>query len=141
ASTAAVRLVILGACAAAVLLTACNPAPASQPAPPARIPRVGYLSAGRIELSVTKDAFLEGMHELGYKEGDNVELEYRFAGDYNLEAPALAADLLQQNVDVIVAVGSPFALAIKAATADVPIVMLAVADPVEVGLIDNLRRP
>ncbi len=123
------------------LLTACTSPAASQPEAPVRTFRVGYLSAGRLETSPTREALVDGLRELGYVEGSNLHIEYRFAGDYGLEPPQLAQDLLKQELDVIVAVGSPLALAAKAATDSVPIVMVAVADPVESGLVKTLRQP
>jgi putative tryptophan/tyrosine transport system substrate-binding protein len=107
----------------------------------ASVPRVGYL------FSFTPpsgqhlwEACRQGMRDLGYVEGQNVVLEPRWA-DQHERLPALVAELLNLKVDVIVAAATPANLAAKAATSTVPIVMVAVAEPVRAGLVSSLSRP
>jgi putative tryptophan/tyrosine transport system substrate-binding protein len=98
---------------------------------------------GRLELSSagTDEAFRQGLRELGYVEGQNVVLEYRFAEGKAERLPNLAAELVNLKVDIIVAGGTPAPLAAKHATSTIPIVMAAAGDPVRTGLVANLARP
>jgi putative tryptophan/tyrosine transport system substrate-binding protein len=105
-------------------------------AQPPTIPVVGLLSALSIDdRSRVVEAFQKGLSDVGYVEGRNVALEYRFAeGQYNL-LPALAADLVRRNVAVLAALsGTPAALAAKTATSEIPIVFAIGGDPVASGL-------
>jgi hypothetical protein len=97
---------------------------------PGRIHQVGYLSAGSREPWYV-DAFLHGMRALGWIEGQNFVVEYRGAEGKNDRRPALAAELVQRKVEVIVAPTQSTALAARNATRNVPIVMVFVADPVQ----------
>ena len=88
------------------------------------------------------EALLRGLLELGYVEGQNIAIELRYAEGKSGRLAALAAELVQRRVDVLVAMGgTPVALAAKRATTRIPIVMTNVADPVETGLVANLARP
>ncbi len=85
--------------------------------------------------------FREGLHELGYQEGRNIVIEYRWAEGKYEQFPALVAGLLAVPVDVIVTAGTPATLAVKKATSTVPLVMIAVGDPVGTGIVPSLARP
>jgi len=107
-----------------------------------KIPRIGFMgnSTAALEANLV-DAFREGLREHGYEEGRNIVIEYRWA-DGNYETfPALVAELIAANVDVIVTAGTPAALAMKKATTTVPLIMIAVGDPVGTGLVPSLARP
>jgi putative ABC transport system substrate-binding protein len=105
-----------------------------------KIPRIGYLSPGT-KLSLLDRSFLQGLRELGYVEGKNILIEYRFAGGKFKRLPAMAAELVQLDVDVIVARVTQASLAAKAATKTIPVVMLGVSDPVGSRLVTSLARP
>jgi len=110
---------------------------------PAKVWRVGYLSQSPPvpELKSNKDAFLRGMRDLGYVEGKNLIMEWRYADDHIERLPALAAELVQLKVDVIVTAGTPAVSAAQKATATIPIVFGNAADPVGSGFVKSLARP
>ena len=87
------------------------------------------------------DTFRQALDDLGYIEGKNVRFEYRYAKGHNERLPELANDLVGLNVDVILAWGTDAVLAAKQATTTIPIVMAAVGDPVDSGIVTNLARP
>jgi putative ABC transport system substrate-binding protein len=121
------------------LFVGCSPP--SPPAQPARIPVVGFLSAGS-QASTQSDtvAFRQGLGELGYVEGKDIVVEYRFADGRDERLPDLVAELVGLQVRAIFAPGAPAALRAKAATLTIPIVS-ATADPVGLGLVDSLAQP
>jgi putative ABC transport system substrate-binding protein len=116
--------------------------PLAAQAQQATVPVVGFMSARSPETSVDLlAAFRRGLAESGFVEGQNVAIEFRWSrGEYNSVA-ALAADLASRRVAVIVATGSPVALAAKAATSTIPIVFTVAVDPVGAGLVASLNRP
>src|SRR5215831_20173650 len=108
----------------------------------AAIPVIGYLNLGSPESDASRLTGLRrGLSESGYVEGRNFVIEYRWAGNQADRLPALAADLVQLQVAVIVAAGLLPALAAKAATTNIPIVFAVGADPVQFGLVASLNRP
>jgi putative ABC transport system substrate-binding protein len=106
------------------------------------LPVIGFLNGASYELSsYLVDAFRQGLDEAGYIEGRNVAIEYRSAeGQYD-RLPALAADLVQRQVSVIAAAGTPTGLPAKAATSRIPIIFVTGSDPIEQGLVTSLSRP
>ena len=109
---------------------------------PARVPVIGLLHPGPREARARVNApFLEGMRDLGYVEGQNIAIEYRYA-ESNDRLADLAAELVGLPVDLIVATGgTPAAVAAQQATATIPIVFIAVGDPVGTGLVASLAHP
>jgi len=106
------------------------------------IPRVGYLfSFTPSEDTRLWEACRQGLRELGYIEGRNISIEARWADGSHKRLPDLVGDLLSRKVDVLVAAATPASVAAKAATSTTPIVIVAVADPVRVGLVASLARP
>ena len=87
------------------------------------------------------EAFQQGLRELGYVEGTNIAIEYRWAEGRDGRLSALAADLVRRKVDVIVASGAAPVLAAKQATTTIPIVMPVIGDPVRLGLVASYARP
>ena len=103
-------------------------------------PLLGFLDSGNPNETFIA-AFRGGLGEMGFVEGRNVVIEFRFAGgDYD-SLPTLAADLVARQVAVIAAVGVPPARAAKAATSQIPIIFVIGGDPVQIGLVSNLNRP
>jgi putative ABC transport system substrate-binding protein len=109
---------------------------------PKILPTVGYLSGAFAARSVKLvQAFHEGLADIGYVEGRNVAIEWRWADDHYERLPDLANELVRRAVTVIAATSTPVALAAKAASARIPIVFTIGNDPVKVGLVRNLSRP
>src|SRR5438128_11856540 len=124
---------------ATVLLTTVSPAEAQQPK---KVPRIGYLGATSASSeSLRHDAFRQGIREVGYIEGQNITIEYRYAEGKLDRLPALAAELVALKVAVIVTGGRTATHAAKEATVTIPIVMGQDPDPVGNGFIASLARP
>jgi putative ABC transport system substrate-binding protein len=105
------------------------------------VPVVGFLNpASPTELASRVTAFREGLRQVGYVEGQNVVIEYRWAGGESRRVPDLAADLVRRRVAVIAATGSTGAV-VRMATSQIPIVFTMGADPVETGLVASFNRP
>jgi len=121
-----------------VLLVALPLVADAQPA--GKVPKVAYLSASS-EARATLDAFQQGLRDLGYVEGRNILVEYRWANGQFDRLPALAAELVSLRVNVIVAANTPAALAAKNATRTIPIILVTSGDPVGSGLVASLARP
>ena len=127
---------------AAMLLAVAVLAQAQQSA---RIPRIGYLAQRNAPTPTIPDpavdAFQQGLRDLGYVEGKNIIIEYRYAEGSEERLRGHVADFVQLKVDVIVSPALPVIRAAKQATKTIPIVMATTADPVATGLVDSLARP
>jgi putative ABC transport system substrate-binding protein len=121
----------------AVFLALSLPAEAQQPG---KVHRIGYIS-GRSGAGPLDDVFKTALRELGYVEGQNISITYRWAEEKLDRLPALAVELVQLKVDVIVTETTPAAQAAKKATTAIPIVMALSADAVGTGLVASLARP
>ena len=109
---------------------------------PKKIPHVGFLGNSTLALEENLiGPFREGLRDLGYKEGQNIVLEYRWAEGKYERFPTLIAELISLHVDVIVTAGTPASLAVQKAKTAIPLVMIAVGDPVGTGLIKSLAHP
>ena len=123
----------------AVLFALCLPTQAQQPG---KVFRIGYLDQSTASGSaVLLDAFRQELSKLGWIEGKNITIEYRFAEQKSERVPELAADLVRLKVDLIVVSATPQALAAKKATTTIPIVMANIGDPVGAGLVESLAWP
>jgi putative ABC transport system substrate-binding protein len=106
-----------------------------------KVHRIGVLSGGFPGSSPDIEAFRQGLRDLGYVEGKNLVLEYRYAEGKRDRYLYLVSDLVRLNVEVIIANGTQPTTAAKKATSTIPIVMTSATDPVETGLIASLARP
>jgi putative tryptophan/tyrosine transport system substrate-binding protein len=131
------KIAVLTLCA--MLFALCGSVGAQQTG---KVPRIGLLDSSTSSgMAVLVDAFRQEMSKLGWIEGKNITIEYRFAEQKAERLPELAADLVRLNVDLIVTTGEPPALAAKRATTTIPIVMANAADPVGSGFVASLARP
>ncbi len=107
-----------------------------------KVYRIGFLgnSTAALESNLI-GPFRDGLRDLGYEEGRNVTIEYRWAEGKYERFPLLVAELLASKVDVIVTAGTPATLAVQKATSSVPLVMVAVGDPIGTGIVPSLARP
>ncbi|HEY2918879.1 MAG TPA: ABC transporter substrate-binding protein [Candidatus Binatia bacterium] len=123
----------------AMLFALCGPALAQQVA---KVPRIGFLSGTSAAATAANvEAFRQGLRELGYAEGNNIAIEYRFAEGKRERLAELVSELVRLKVDIIVAENSSAGLAAKAATKTIPIVLGASGHAIGLGLVDNLARP
>jgi len=124
---------------ATVLLATVSIAQAQQPK---KIPRIGYLTLGSSSpRSANEEAFRDGLHQLGYIEGQNVHVEYRYAAGEVGRLPELAAELVSLNLNVILAANTQSIDATRRATKTIPIVFPLTFDPVASGFVASLARP
>jgi putative ABC transport system substrate-binding protein len=131
------RRAFIGGLASTVVMISCIVTAAA-----GKTPRIGFLgnSTAALEANLIRP-WREGLRDFGYVEGQNVAVEYRWAEGRYERFPALIAELLALKVDVIVTAGTPAAQAVKRATSTIPLVMIAVGDPVSTGLVSSLGRP
>jgi putative tryptophan/tyrosine transport system substrate-binding protein len=131
------KIILLALCS--LVLAPCSTVEAQQPK---SVPRIGFLSAASAsEVSFRTEPFRQGLRELGYVEGKNIVIVYRYAEGKLDSLPALAAELVRLRVDVIVTAGPSATRPAKDATATIPIVMTQDSDPVANGFIASLARP
>jgi ABC-type uncharacterized transport system substrate-binding protein len=131
------KITVLTLCA--MLLALCLPAEAQQPT---KVPRIGYTSATSPSVNLARrEAFRQGLRELGYVEGKNIVIEWRSAEGKFDRLPALVAELVRLNVDIIVTAGPQSTRPAKEATSTIPIVMAFDNDPVGNGFVASLARP
>jgi putative ABC transport system substrate-binding protein len=131
------KITVLTLCA--MLFALCLPVEAQQTG---KVFRIGYLDSSTASGSaVLAEAFRQELSKLGWIEGKNITIEYRFAEQKLERLPDLAADLVRLKVDLIVGAGTPSTLAAKSATTTIPIVMTNAGDPVSQGMVASLARP
>jgi putative ABC transport system substrate-binding protein len=131
---------IFGLALSAMLLAVSFPVDAQQRG---KIPRVGILlpSAPNTAADANLEAFRQGLRNLGYVEGRNIILEYRWAENREDQYPALVAELIRLKVDIIFTSSTPAVLVAKQATKTIPIIFPVSSDPVSVGIVDSFARP
>jgi len=126
-------LVILGLFAAPL---------AAEAQPVGKVPVIGFLESTTPAMGEpTREAFRQALQQHGWVEGRNVIIEYRSAEGRTERFPAMAAEMVRLNVNVIVVAGEPVIIAVKQVTSTIPIVMAAVGDPVGRGFVASLARP
>jgi putative ABC transport system substrate-binding protein len=132
------KIILLSLCS--LLFARCSAAEAQQPK---KTFRIGYISGSDAATDAARsEPFRQSLHELGYVEGRNIAIEYRYAEGKQALFPELAAAIVRLKVDVIVASGDTLVRATRNETKTIPIVMMGFgADPVEAGFIENLAHP
>src|SRR3989338_8046149 len=117
-------------------------APFAEAQQPKKVPRIGFLWGSTPDAEKDRlAAFQQGLRDLGYVEGKNILVEYRYAEGKLDRSPSLVAELVQLKVDVIVVTFLPGTRAAKEATKTIPIVIVSFVDPVAAGLVDSLAHP
>jgi putative tryptophan/tyrosine transport system substrate-binding protein len=130
----------VGIFAIVVALTVCGARAEAQQT--GKVPRIGFLDGSTaFGSAVLLEAFRQELSKLGWTEGKNIAIEYRFGEQKSERLPELAAELVRLKVDLIVVAATPPALAAKKATTTIPIVMANAGDPVAAGLVSSLARP
>jgi len=130
---------LIGLALVAMLFALCHPVEAQQPK---KVPRIGYLTAASASAMVPRaNAFRQGLRELGYVEGKNIVIEYQYADGKLDRLPALAAELVRLNVDIIVSGGPAATRPAREATSTIPIIMAQDGDPVGNGFVASLAQP
>ena len=133
------RKTVIGFALTALLHALCFPVWAQQPT---KIPRVAFLGTASASVVAARvEAFRQGLRELGYLEGKNIVIEYRFGEGKSNEVTSLAVELARSKVDVIVTAGPAATRSAKEATVTIPIVMGNEGDPVGSGFVASLARP
>jgi putative ABC transport system substrate-binding protein len=131
------NITLLSLCA--MIFALCFPVQAQQPK---KVWRIGFLGSGSASGYASRvDAMRDGLRDLGYVEGKNIVIEYRWADEKYDRLPELAAELVSLKLDVIIAHGTPGSRAAKQVTPTIPIVMAAIGDAVAAGLVASLARP
>ena len=134
------NVICLALCA--MLFALCFPAEAQQPA--GKVPRIGFLTTGSAAdplNALSRDAFRQGLRNLGYVEGKNINFEHRYAEGRSERLPDLAEELVRLKVDILVGTDSSAARAAKNATTTIPVIFTTGANPVATGLVASLARP
>src|SRR5215813_8133029 len=130
---------VIGLALGALLFALCSSAAAQQTG---KVLRIGFLDSSTASgMAVLVDAFRQELSKLGWIEGRNLTIEYRFAEQRTERLAEFAAELVRLKVDLIVVADTPSSLAAKSATSAIPIVMASVADPVVSGVVGSLARP
>ena len=133
------RKKVIGLSLSAMLFALCLPAQAQQPK---KVPRIGFLGGSSASAySSFIEAFRQGLRDLGYEDGQNIAIDYRYGEGKRDRLPGLSMDLVRLKVDAIVVSGALAISALKNATKTVPIVMTTVEDPVAQGFVASLARP
>ena len=122
----------------AMLFALCSSAEAQQSK---KVPRIGYLTSALDRVNPNRDAFRQGLRDVGWVEGQNIVIEYRYAEGKNERLTDLAADLVRLKVDLIVTTGGTATEAAKQATTSIPIVFTQVGAPDKQGFVASLARP
>jgi putative ABC transport system substrate-binding protein len=131
--------IVLCTALCSLLFAFCSPVEAQQAK---KIPKVGVLRQSSAHVLWTQlEAFRQGLRERGYAEGQNINIEYRYAEGEIARLPELADELVRMKVDIIVVSSTPAVLAAKNATRDIPIVFHTIGDPVASGVVASLARP